>query len=90
MKEFILVEFLVKDEDYLDFLNTLADLGNDFELLKSDTEYDTGLGSTTAFHTFYRISGKMNSMTASMFKLKHQEAMRISYIPEDLKDKYRK
>ena len=57
----------------------------DFELIKSDYIWQDA-------DNVFRLSGKINSATATMIKLQDPflaEHMRISYIPEDLKNKYR-
>jgi hypothetical protein len=69
----------------------VRDLGDDFQYLKSDIEWD----SDNIDHdskSWMRISGRINSATATAIRLQDpffSERMKVSYIPEDLKDKYR-
>ena len=91
MKEFVLVEFVahgLPDEQLL--ISKLELLGTDFEIIKEQSEWDV---EDLSSDTWVRISGKINSEVASLIKLQDKflaERMRISYIPEDLKDKYRR
>ena len=92
MKEFALVEFLFTDQEYSYQLDKLLELGNDFVLIKNQYEYedDEDLGGRQIYR---RVFGKINTMTASIIKLQNPALagkMRISYIPEELKDKYRR
>lgn len=91
MKEFVLVEFFVKAEEKLILMEKLDNLEDDFEPLKTDYEWE---GDTDGYvDRWYRISGRINSTYATVIKLQDpflSEHMRISYIPEDLKNKYRK
>jgi len=90
MKEFVLVEFLVSAEDHPQLLEKFKTLGEDFELIKTDYEWD---GDTDGYvNRWYRMSGRINSAYATIIKLQDPflaGCMRISYIPEDLKNKYR-
>ena len=91
MKEFVLVEFLSLIADKLLLLGKLEELGNDFELIKSDYEWDVA-NDLTPDYEWVRISGRINYSCATIIKLRDPflaERMRISYIPEDLKNKYR-
>jgi len=91
MKEFVLVEFLTLLADKLLLMGKLEELGNDFELIKSDYEWDVA-NDLTPDYEWVRISGRINSACATVIKLQDpflSERMRISYIPEDLKNKYR-
>lgn len=87
MKEFVLVEFLISDNEEYKLLETL---GDDFVLLtvKDEWERDDDFSDT-----YKRVTGKINSMTASMIKLQTPrlaDRMRISYISDELKNKYRR
>ena len=91
MKEFVLVEFLVLIADKILLLGKLEELGDDFKLIKFDYEWDVA-NDLTPDYEWVRISGSINSACATMIKLQDPflaERMRISYIPEDLKNKYR-
>lgn len=91
MKEFILVEFLISSADYTSTMEFLgSNFGDDFDIIKSDYEYDSDEAGQNGW---LRVSGKMNSSTASIIKLKYPDLankMRVSYIPDELKDKYRR
>ena len=90
MKEYVYVEFIFHEDDVDAGEQMLSDLGEDFVRIRSETEWDYEDPSDAEF--YHRVSGKINSMVASILKLKHPflaEKMRISYIPDSLKDKYR-
>lgn len=92
MKEYVLVEFIAGEPIEATTLRAkLLALGEDFQLIKADDEYeDDGDGN---YHSWTRVSGKISSIYASVIKLQDPflaERMRISYIPDDLKDKYRR
>jgi hypothetical protein len=87
MKEYVLVEFLFTAQKAPTELIKLNELGDDFILIKCN---DYGI---EGWPRFTRVSGKINSQTASLIKLQNPALagkMRISYIPEELKDKYRR
>jgi hypothetical protein len=94
MKEFVFVEFLFDAVEYPIESAKLDALGEDFQLIKS--EYEEEIDSDYipfVKEQYMRVSGRINSMTASVIKLQNPvlaEKMRISYISDDLKDKYRK
>jgi hypothetical protein len=91
LKEFVLVEFLVNgvgDEQLLK--SKLDGLGADFETLKEHAEWED---EESTAETWLRITGKINSEVASLIKLQDRflsDRMRVSCIPEDMKDKYRR
>lgn len=88
MNEYIYVEFLFDMPDSQIGSIELRKLGKDFELIDTSNEFDNG----NTFHTAQRYSGKISSEVATMIKLSNPflaERMHISYIPNDLKDKYR-
>jgi hypothetical protein len=91
MKDFVLVEFIFTLDEYPRELGKLIALGKDFKLIKCDDEYEE---DDDGLHWDYkRVSGKINSMTASVIKLQDPALagkMRISYIPDELKDKFRR
>lgn len=93
MNEFVLVEFVTAyGEEAEELRHRLLALGDDFQLLKDDYEYDTDDEYNTV-NSWIRVSGRINAMRASMVKLQDSflaERMRISYISDDLKDRYRK
>lgn len=90
MKEFVFVEFLFALDEFPEEFEKLVSLGDDFQSLKCENEYeydDDGPGID-----YMRVSGRINAMTASLIKLKNPTLagkMRISYISDELKDKYR-
>jgi hypothetical protein len=91
MREYILVEFLFTQEEHPDAMDILKRLGDDFQMLNVYQEWDYEDPSDAEF--YYRVSGRINSMTASVIKLQHPMLagkMRVSYIPDELKDKYRR
>lgn len=90
MKEFVFVEFLFSQQEQASETSKLLSLGEDFEFIKSDLEYDND-GDNSGLYV--RVSGKINSMAASLIKLQNPALagkMRISYITDELKNKYRK
>ena len=93
MKEYVFVEFLFTDEESAAEIAKLTALGDDFQYLKSDYEYETDSDQSTVVEEYIRVSGKINSMTASVIKLQNPALagkMRISYISDELKNKYRR
>lgn len=86
MNEFILVEFIFEWQ-YADSTNIkIKGLGDDFILLESHTLL---AANGDEYHT---VTGKINSETATAIKLSDKflsDRMRISYIPDALKDRYR-
>lgn len=90
-KEFVYVECLFTAEEYPIELGKLVDLGADFKLIKCDDEYEE---DDSGVRTEYkRVAGKINTITASVIKLQNPRLagkMRISYISDELKDKYRR
>jgi len=91
MKEFVLVEFMCTAAEALEMAHEVRMLQDEFQLERTDIseeqDQDDSYG-TTYWHTW----GKINSETATMIRLQNSwlaERMRISYIPDELKDKYR-
>ena len=91
MNEFVLVEFIAEYPDNSDLLiSKLADLGPDFVIIKEDDEHEED--EFGARNEWLRVTGMISSLYASVIKLRDPflaERMRISYIPDALKDKYR-
>ena len=86
MKEYLLVEFIAEGDDIEVLEEKLALLGEDF---KKEKEHNY----TNYANAVSVIFGRISSIYASVIKLKDPflaERMRISYIPDELKDKYRK
>ncbi len=91
MKEYVLVEFLAKGEDRQVLIEKIQSLGDEFQPAKTDEEFEAE--DHMVIGQWYRITGRITSECASFIKLQDPflaERMRISYIPENLKDKYRK
>lgn len=66
----------------------LIALGDDFEMIESSIEYGSGDAED-----YQRTCGKINAATATALKLSNHflaDRMRVSYINEGLKNKYRK
>jgi hypothetical protein len=90
MKEFVLVEFLFNDAEFVTELGKLHDLGEDFEYI---TRFNEPTDDPRSDTQYIRITAKINSQTATMIKLQNPTLagkMRISYISDELKNKYRK
>ena len=92
MNEFVFAEFLFETDAAMQGAGEIVALGNDFVLIKSDIEWDEeeSLGYVQGYQ---RISGKINSATATAIKLGNKflsDRMRISYISDELKNKYRR
>ena len=70
----------------------LEALGDDFIPIKVCEEWETE-GSDSYIDEYIRVSGRINSHAAAIIKLQNPYLagkMRISYIPEDLKNRYRR
>lgn len=90
MKEFVLVEFLFTSDEYTAGYAKLCLLGGDFELVDVRNEWER---SEELPETYKRVIGRINSMAASILKLQDPELankMSISYISDDLKNRYRR
>lgn len=90
MKEFVFVEFLFTLDEYPEELRKLVVLGEDFKIITCDDEYDENEDGLR--FDYKRVSGRINTMTASLIKLQNPALagkMRISYISDELKDRYR-
>lgn len=94
MKEFIFVEFLFTLDEHEFELSKLKSLGEDFQFIKNEYEGEIDTDYIPfAQEKYMRVYARINSMTASIVKLQNPvlaEKMRISYISESLKDKYRR
>jgi hypothetical protein len=91
MKEYVFVECLFTLDEYPVELGKLVALGDDFKLIKCDDEWDEDDDGLR--FEYKRVSGQINTMTASVIKLQNPALagkMRISYISEELKNKYRR
>jgi hypothetical protein len=92
MNEYVLVEFIAeRHSDSAILFGKLDALGEDFILLKDEIEREGD--EDGLFQEWVRVSGKINAAYASVIKLQDPflaDRMRISYIPDDLKNKYRR
>jgi len=92
MKEFVYVEFLIEPSRREEVEKILLQFGDDFIRTKHELEYDID-NMGYAMDVFYRIGGSINSSIASILKLQNAylaDRMVISYISDELKNKYRK
>lgn len=90
MNEYVLVEFLaLVGEDNLILVEKLR--GIDYTVISTDIEYNQDEDDLT--EVWYKVTAKISAADATVIKLQDQflaERMRISYIPDELKDKYRR
>lgn len=89
MNEFIFVEFLFPADSAMQLAGEVIALGTDFVLNKTEIEWETDDGENKGYQ---HITGKINSETATAIMLGNgilSKHMRVSYIPGELKDKYR-
>lgn len=93
MNEYVLVEFVAGQPFESQTLKEkLLALGTDFVLLKEQEETEIDEDGNYVVD-WMRIQGKIKSEYASLIKLQDPflaERMRISYIPAELKEKYRR
>lgn len=91
MNETILVEFIFSVDDVQQGEKFLRRLGSDFARIDDNVEWgQDSNGGTTGYR---HIIGKIDAMAATALKFQNKflaDRMRISYIPDDLKDKYRR
>jgi hypothetical protein len=91
MKEYIHVEFLFIGDEFSIWFDKIQALGEDFVKYTHHHEIDTDEDGFT--ERYVRFVGKMESELAAVIKLQDPylaQHMRVSYIPDTLKDKYRK
>ena len=91
MKEYIHVEFLFLGDECPIWFKKIQALGEDFIQYANHNEFETDEDGVT--ERYVRLSGKMESALATVIKLQDPylaEHMRVSYISDALKDKYRK
>lgn len=89
MKEYVLCEFLI-EEPWAELFGVLTTLDPDFIITDVCDEQEADEDGNV--NEWCRVTGKIRSEFATVLKLQHAklaERMRISYIPEDLKNKYR-
>lgn len=92
MKEYVLIEFLFPGAEYVTWNKKLDDLGSEFVRISANEEFDSD-DEGYPINQYMRIAGKISSEYASVIKLQDPylaEHMRVSYISEELKNKYRK
>ena len=86
MKEYVLVEFVAEGTER----DILADK---LEAIKDEFILDRECSYTQSSSPIYFFTGKICSQYASIIKLKDPflaERMRVSYIPDEMKDVYRR
>lgn len=91
MKNVVHVEFIAGVLDAPLLAEKLKLLGDEFEMVTSELEFEQVTSST--YREYLSVSGKITSDTASFIKLSDPflaERMRISYISDELKNKYRR
>lgn len=91
MNEYVLVEFLAVGDDRQIIKDKLMALSYDFIPIKYDDEYDIDY-DVGEIISYARYSGKISAEYASIIKMQDpflSERMRISYIPDELKNYYR-
>lgn len=87
MNEFIYIEFMFNVNDIDGIKSMMSDID---DLVILTTEYIHDAQTLTAWQ---KITGKISAETATMAKLSNRpysKYMRTSYIPDHLKDMYRK
>lgn len=91
MNEYVYAEFLFEADVVMQGAGEIIALGEDFVLIKSDLEWDMETGGLN--QGYQRICGKISATAATAIKLGNKflsDRMRVSYIADDLKDKYRR
>jgi hypothetical protein len=92
MNEYVLVEFMFTVTEEKQFNQLIGDLGTDF--VRINNEFDWNNEDARGYVTTCKmVSGKISSEAATVIKLSNKflaDRMRISYISEELKNKYRK
>ena len=81
MKDTIFVEFLISLEDAPEMMVKIQNLEDNFQCITSGQ-----------ISHYYRVTGLINSACASFIKLQDpflSNCMGVSYISDELKDKYR-
>ena len=89
MNETVLVEFLFQEEEYDEGCKAIRSLGDDFQPLNSHFEGDI---ESMPSGLYYKVNGKLNSIAATAITLGNKflaDRMRVSYISDELKNKYR-
>lgn len=91
IKEFVFAEFLFEHEHSIFAASFIRDLGEDFKYISPYTHYAT-IDKSGNESLWFKIEGNLKSETATAIKLSDEfvaSRMRISYIEDSLKDKYR-
>lgn len=84
MKEFVAIKFVSTPAEYQQLVDLVMELNTDEFIISLEWNSLAGFGR--------EIVGKITSEYASVVKLRYKflaDRMHISYIDEDLKDKYR-
>ena len=87
MNELILVNFSIQESYIGEFFDMLAEIDPDAQIIENVRFHHNATG------WYRRISVKMNASAAAVIKLKYKDysdSMYVSYISDELKDKYRK
>jgi hypothetical protein len=91
MKDYVFVEFLFTMAEANYEMGKLNELGTDYIPISHSFEHE--YENDLVVSEYIRLSGKINAETASLIKLQNPALagkMRISYISDELKDKYRR
>lgn len=89
MREYVLVEFIAQGDDQSILISRLRNI-SEIEIIGSEDECEE---EEHAYMEWIRITAKVESEFLTMLKLTDPflaERMRISYISDELKNKYRK
>lgn len=90
MNEYVHVEFIAKDDEVDVLVEKIEGLGENFQPISDLGDY---INKDFSIGNWFRISGRISSEYASIIKLQDaflSDRMRISYISDELKNKYRK
>ena len=96
MKEFIHVQFVAYGDDIDILTGKLKELGEDFLPISTNTDVepeDDYYYRSATYPMTMVIGGKISSAVATLIKLQDiilEDRMQVSYIPEELKNKYRR
>ncbi len=89
MNETVFAEFLFLVEEWDEGNREIKSLGDDFQLLAGYFEGDI---ESMPSGLYYKVNGKLNSVAATAITLGNKflaDRMRVSYISDELKNRYR-
>ena len=92
MKEFLLVSFVIDSEKAEELISILDNLNEDFTLINTDVEFETNELGIICKNIQHLIHGRISSEAATMMVLTYpwvSDHMQISYISDNMKDRYR-